>query len=82
MKNIKKLKDDLVSCYDNGDLMIEIFEEYYDARKCNNCKYWNPSEFDKMEANGDGYIDCDEVYVESRGTINIDNFCCSKWESK
>ena len=80
--DLSNLKHKLVSCYDNADRMMELFEEYYSERKCSNCKNWNPSQFDLMEANGDGYIDCNKIYAESNEVININNFSCNRWESK
>ena len=37
----QEVKDNMVSCYDNGDAMLEYAEEYFNQRLCATCQYEN-----------------------------------------
>ena len=68
----EELIDNMVSCYDNGDAMLEYVEEYYSQRTCENChsclQYFNGNNIEPQ---------CNKLLMEVELT-----FSCNKWESR
>ena len=49
-------------------------------RVCINCKNWNPSKESMSKGNGEDYIECDKIKVQSREIVDIRNFYCNRWK--
>lgn len=63
----QELIDSMVSCYDNGDAMLEYVEEYYSQRNCGNCIFLKIS---NRCAKG--------IHIKN-DSLNIYEFSCNKW---
>lgn len=63
------------------DEAIKELEEL-ENRSCDNCKYYQPSDGDIREEIKDQWIECINIYVETREICNLKDFYCNKWESK
>lgn len=65
----------MVSCYDNGDAMLEYVEEYYAQRTCTNCSNLQHQK---------GMLWCGETLVINGFFTEDDceDFSCNKWEKR
>lgn len=75
----EELIDNMVSCYDNGDAMLEYVEEYYAQRTCENCEYMRSSDSNDWCTNKplNSQIDPDEQ-LDGWFTPFV-GFSCSEW---
>jgi len=70
----EELIDNMVSCYDNGDAMLEYVEEYYAQQTCETCKC-----YDRRLQNSE--LEC-SAGVEIDKSIVPSSFGCNKWKDK
>lgn len=62
--------------------LIDSIYDDFENRNCENCKHYNPSNYDLKEDILDQWIECANLYVETRELIQLKDFCCNKWETK
>ena len=73
----EELIDNMVSCYDNGEAMLEYVEEYYAQRTCEGCKLFVA--FNTKQDGMDGQCE-DGVALFDGATYK--EFGCNRWEKK
>ena len=68
----EEVKDNMVSCYDNGDAMLEYAEEYFNQRTCEKCKHYKEEHKRCLNEESIAFTSQEAIYSDDG---------CNKWGS-
>jgi hypothetical protein len=80
-KTLKKIKDNKGSILELEFFINKIYDDF-ENRRCTNCKHYQPSLGDIQEGIEDQWLECDNLYVETRDLCDLKYFSCNRWEVK
>jgi len=69
----EQLIDEMVSCYDNGEAMFDLAEEYFKQRTCENCKHYKEKNKQCLNETSIAYTSQEAIYCDDG---------CNKWEEE